>query len=542
MRGGCLDPRRCRALWVLLLPVLAVLALASPASADDSPGTPRTFEEVAQLFGVADQPADFVVVVDVSSSMGKGPAGETPWDVVERSYASLVGSLRPFDHLSVVAFARGAALVFSGTLEGDGAEQQAERALAPFPLGSGGSGRPSEISAGTDIGAGLALGLDELDRVGAAEVQTLVLLTDGRFAAPGSPYEGRGSEAWQDLAQQAAELESQGHRISAYAVGLSPVTDAGLVVDVFPDAAVLSIPDEQLPDYFADLVLQARREQVRPLVEADIARPVVATLAADGDLAPTMDARVVITSNRQELDTQVEVRSITVTTAEGEAAGVSAELPARFVLAPGQSVEIPVVLDVPGVESGPRLGVSRQQSQLAVTVDATTVPTAVKTLDANDLATVQQSTGTVVSGPSTTVAAARGIPWWVLAATVAALVLLALLARFLYVRLWKLPPLVGVLEDRSGAVLATLAGTALVVPTAQAPLGDTRDDRVAFTTKRRRRGLVWASAAQGEPELDRGDGWEPLGQVAVRLVGGDRIRLGKQDVTYQSTTQQGAGR
>ena len=85
--------------WCVLL-VCALLSWSPPAHADahadDTRATPQTVGQLLRAFGIQDAPADFVVVVDTSSSMMDPPALYPP---VAAAYRKLVRAVGDQDNL-----------------------------------------------------------------------------------------------------------------------------------------------------------------------------------------------------------------------------------------------------------------------------------------------------------------------------------------------------------------------------------------------------------------------------------------------------------
>jgi Mg-chelatase subunit ChlD len=518
--------------WIsALVAALLLLPVAYAARADQGA---ESLDDLATMFDVADQPADFVAVIDVSGSMVAGKVGFRPWDSTVEAYESLVNAMRPQDHLSTIIFGTDATLIFTGTLSDSDARDQAVHQLKDFEPEPG-----SKRASGTDIGEGLELGVRELERVGAAEVQSVALLTDGKFDSPGSPYAIAGSQAWRELRARAQDLDEQGHSVSAYgfAVTQDTATDAGMIKRVFPKAAILAPPPEQLPEFFENLVLDARRDQVAVKAKADLDRPVAAELRIDGDVSDRTDATLVLHSERETLDSNVTIASVEVSQADGhDVEIVDLELPVKLEAKAGEQAEVPLLLDIPDADRGLSLGSNSADYEFQVDVDATVVPVDMAALDSADVLTEQQATTTVATESATSATQNWGVPWRTIIILLVLIAATALLSRWAYVKFWKLPRLLGYLEQPNGESV-TLSGTHMRLPSAKHPLGNVQEDEVLLNTRRRRRGQVWVSVGQGDPKVDRGADYEPLPRTTpLRLGSGDRLRLGSVVVEFHSAS------
>lgn len=517
---------------VWIAAIVATLLFLPGAYAARADQGAESLDDLATMFDVADQPADFVAVVDVSGSMVAGKVGSRPWDRTVEAYESLVNAMRPQDHLSTVVFGTDATLIFTGTLSDSDARDQAVQQLKDFEPEPG-----SKRASGTDIGEGLELGVRELERVGAAEVQSVALLTDGKFDNPGSPYANAGSKAWRELRARAQDLNEQGHSVSAYgfAVTQDTATDAGMIKRVFPRAAILAPPPEQLPEFFENLVQDARRDQVAVRAKADLSRPVTAELRIDGDVSNRTDATLVLSSERETLDSNVTITRVEVSQADGQDVEVdNLEVPVRVEVKAGEQAEVPLVLDVPNADRGLSLGSNSADYEFQVDMDATVVPVDMAALDSADVLTEQQATTSVATESATSATQSWGVSWRTIIILLALIALAALLSRWAYVKFWKLPKLLGYLEQPNGDSV-TLSGTQMRLPSAKHPLGNVQEDEVLLNTRRRRRGQVWVSVGQGDPQVDRGADYEPLPRTTpLRLGSGDRLRLGSVEIEFHS--------
>ncbi|MFL6128524.1 MAG: VWA domain-containing protein, partial [Mycobacteriales bacterium] len=289
-------PRRRRAsrLASTVAALAAFAAVALPIHRDAAAALvqdPSVAQVVARL-RVDQTPADYVVLVDVSSSMTD--SGLYPQ--VQAALQPFLDALDPVDHLSLITFDTVPDLRFSGTVG-----ERPDRSLAQLPRDA--------VGEGTDIGTALEAALAELERPDAYEIGALILLTDGKIAAPGSRYAELASPAWSALAARAARRA--GHRaISSYAVGLGGGTDAGAVHRVLPNTIVVSLPAGQVTPYLVRVKDQLRLTKARELLRPDLGNAVTARWSGSLDRIDlnnggTATAELTLTSTFQHLPVTV---------------------------------------------------------------------------------------------------------------------------------------------------------------------------------------------------------------------------------------------
>lgn len=310
-----------RVVWVVVAVVLAALALVLPASAAPKQAS---LDEVLTALGIERQPADYVVVVDISRSMLE----EGRYDRVRAALTGMMSALGPDDQVSLVTFSDTTSVVYRGTNK--------QAALAALPVTPTGDW--------TDIGAGIAAGLGEVSREGASRTAVLALITDGTLAtAPGSVYEIPGSPAWVALRAEADALLAN-KQVAAYAIGLGTGTDAGLLATVFPEAT--NVSGDRIAEHLAaiDRALLSFRaaERLRPdaagTVSVQWSELDPTALASSA----TTNATLTLTSNLTSAP--VELNGLALS-AEG-LDGLTADLPASVTLGPGESQSFPVSLQV----------------------------------------------------------------------------------------------------------------------------------------------------------------------------------------------------
>lgn len=233
----------------LLLGAFAMTTMSATAQ----PASPPTLEDVLNTLGIDKAPADYVVVVDTSGTMQE--SGLYPR--VKEALAPFLSALRPVDHLSLLTFDTAATIRFTDVVKND-----PKRALDQLPQNAEG--------VATDIGAGIAAGLAELERPGAYEVGALVLITDGKHQpSEKSAYPTTAGQTWDTLAVRARQVSEQ-HRIVSYALALAPTTDAELLKGTFPQTVVLAIPSDQVDGVLGRVTQQLRLDAARRAIEPDL--------------------------------------------------------------------------------------------------------------------------------------------------------------------------------------------------------------------------------------------------------------------------------
>ncbi|MFE1833195.1 vWA domain-containing protein [Streptomyces sviceus] len=311
---------------VALLALLAAASLGTPtATADTTPSR----ADVYTMLGLDEQPADYAVLVDTSGSMANGGR----YDTVRTALGVFLDGLSAEDHVAL--------FTFDSTPEPRyiGAAGDTDRILSMLP------DAPDEDGA-TDIGSALDGALDELERGDAAEVASVVLLTDGAHSPPdGSPYPDSTGPAWTALRDRARALDERGTELAGYALPLGDgATGADLLGDVIDNATVLR-PDsvEDLSGYLQRAGDRTRLRKAGVLLAGDAGKGVDATWTdhrgrdlTDGSAA----AEITLTSTTRR--TPLTVRGLHASV-PGEPVRISG-LPATLTLDPGQTRTFPVRL------------------------------------------------------------------------------------------------------------------------------------------------------------------------------------------------------
>ncbi len=473
--------------------------LATASAVSEQEGAPETVPALLTLFDAQAIPADYALVVDISTSMEDDPP--RPWQATREAVGQFVDMLGPNDNLTLVLFNKQATIAWRGPVPDAQAKAEAAaklpRSLADLP-------KPIKSQDGTDIGKGLQVALDALDRPGAPEIETVVLLTDGKLnTAPDSPYRNPGSAGWAQLRQKAQNI-AQTRSLQGIALGLTAGTDAGLLDKVVVGTTTVALPPAQLKAYFTDTIAKSQLRAIQPLVSQDLGRPVNARLEVEGDPGAEMDAHIEVTSTREELTTDVQIRNLTITRSDGSQVAASYSHDPTAV-GPGGTASIPVHLSGVADDRGIQLGRTTEDLGLTTQIDATAVAASSPLLVREKVATPEQVATKIVDQGTGTLSVTYGIPWWLIILVLAILIIIvALLTR------WNmLPPLVGKLEVVVEPETAVqLSGHTVALPSAsskyeQLARWDVGSDKVLFFTRRRHRGSVYVRLTDGQPQLDK---------------------------------------
>ena len=413
--------RRITAVLLLAL-VLALSAAPTPGSATPDQSS---LDQVVKALKVSRQPSDYVIVVDTSGSMTQ----DNRYPKVKTAIRSLLEALKADDRVSLVTFDSKAEVRHRGAIGKD--RLAALRSLPATPQGLL-----------TDIGAGLAAGIGELEAANARDVGAIVLITDGKLdTAPDSAYRTVDAPAWAQLKSRADAVSAR-HKIASYAIALESSADAALLKKAFPKAE--DIPAAAIDERLAELDSALVRFQARQLLEPDVGRGVQASWSGDlmhlTDAAGDAEAQVTLLSTFERIP--VEVSGLSLDMTSGPSLGAT-HLPDTVVLKPGKSVTIPVKLSFKGRGSG--------QLVLSGDVSSPWQQVMTKSLGLTFAPKVEASVpvATFNTAPTPASSSPVVVPWAAvgLAAGVAALVALVLLWRT------TRPRLVGSLAVSRGGVV-----------------------------------------------------------------------------------------
>lgn len=171
--------------------------------------------------GIDRIPADYVILIDVSGSMGSSRR----YDGVKNSLRGFFAALAPEDQVTLVTFAGDATVVWQGPAGGS-----PDAIVDRLPVGADG--------ANTDIGKALEKAVDLLSRNGAPGTANVLLLSDGEHdPARGSKYPFTSGYSWNELRSRVGNLRQAS--IQGTAIPLAGATGAILLRQVFSQTQVV---------------------------------------------------------------------------------------------------------------------------------------------------------------------------------------------------------------------------------------------------------------------------------------------------------------
>lgn len=506
---------------------LGLAAAPGNAVAADGEADPSSLKGLVIAYGVADVPVDILAVVDVSDSMGKG---DPPvWPSVVAGYRQLVDAASDSDRIGLITFNEQATtkLLF----EKMDSEKSRDLAKSRLP-----ETRPK--GHGTDIGAALNTALERLRDPGASTIQTVAVITDGKNNPTKAKFADAYGPEWQRMRKEADELQSADDgNLTVYGWGVGPkgTTDRGLVADVFTDAQTVDIDPSQVKTLVAGLAADAQRARVRPKVAADLAAQPTAELEV-GELDATTEGTLTISNPRTALTTVVDLAGMDVRDEAGNPVSVDLATQ-RLTLAPGQSEQLPVVLNPVDADHGLTLGRHEQSQTWTVQVNGTTaLRPAVTTLLTKELGTTaKQAEGELVTTTPTVVASqSYGISWALFFALLAAVLLMIAVA--IRVGWWAFipPKLVGEVQrldpdDEYRTVLSLTGKKEARLPGNSVDIGESSDGLRIFTKPRSRAGAVYVQATGGSPRVND----RLLTRKATRIAGMPSITMGRLTLRYR---------
>ena len=463
------------------------VALAAPPAA--------TLDEVLAALEVRNDPSDFVIVVDTSLSM----KSDDRYTTVVDSLASTLGTLQPEDHVALITFDDGARVAYEGNLGDD-----PQAILDELPRSPEGTQ--------TDIGAGLDMGMAQLERPDARPAGALVLVTDGELdTKPSSHFAEPTSAGWDELRERAGALD--GKEIATYALSLDENTDAALMADVFPD--VQQVPVGEFAELLGDLDGELLGFQARQRLEGDLTTAqATLTLGEGGQFAPgTHETTLTATSGYQHVPLYLGGLGV-----ESSGGTVTVEgLPEELVLQPGETVELPVTVTHDG--TGDATPVATAETPWADALAELRTPFEPRlVLEAMTFSAPTEPAAPVESGvvPVNPPSGLFGMSWGLLAG-IAGAVIAGLLLLWLAFR--KRPQLDGsltVVQDGRMVQELLLTGSSAKLQPRDASAGP-RGTVSAMTGKRSR---VYVKAAAGGEK------------ARARLGDGERVQLGDYTLIY----------
>ncbi|MGW6054284.1 vWA domain-containing protein [Streptomyces sp. NPDC055189] len=315
--------RRAAAVTAALL--VGLPAAGAPATAADGPSRDEVYREL----GVAEQPVDYVILVDTSGSMkAKGR-----YDTVRKTLRTFLGGLNRTDHVALVTFDDRPEARYIGS------------AADPAAIAAKLPDKP-DANGGTDIGAALDQALRELKRDDAARVASVVMLTDGKHQPPKrTAYPKSSGPPWKALHKRAEAL-AKGTELAGYALPLaSGASGADRLGDVVDNTTVLrpgSIQD--LGRYLQRAGDNTRARSAANLLAEDKGKGVTASWKPTGTRDLT-DGSATASITFRSATARVP---LTVSDTRVSAAGVALDVsgvPRQLTLKPGESRTYPVRLE-----------------------------------------------------------------------------------------------------------------------------------------------------------------------------------------------------
>lgn len=327
---------------VLALSVLLAPGLERPAGgpvpvpaactmADPGPPASDAVNQALDRVGAASVPASFVFAVDTSRSVGRY------YDSIRDALRRFLRALGPEDQVALVAFAGRA----ESTLPLAPREDRIDEIVDALPAADGDN---------TDIGAALAQSLGELQNAPDGQPGAVVLFTDGdNKPEPGSRYRDVNGPEWAALTTDAADL-GRDHPLQAYAVPLTAdLSGVNLMCQVFPGAQrrPVGAKPERLSLFLQRARTTARLQGAGTLLGVDRGKGVVVEwdlpAGADMDLAAA-SATLRLRNTAPHLPVVLDDVRLAP---DGDLDGVTADLPGRVELGPGETRELPVRLTWP---------------------------------------------------------------------------------------------------------------------------------------------------------------------------------------------------
>lgn len=516
---------RARGVIVGAVVAYGLLALVDAAgAATRQEAEPADVAGLEQAFQVADIPSDYVVVIDTSQSMSDGP--DPLYPKVEAAYASLVDAIPDGDRLTLITFD---STVTTRPLTLD----SSNRATA--------SELPSANGDATDIGAALSSAVEALDQPDAADIQTVIFLTDGLpNPRPGSPFDPVGSEAWQRAHDRAARIEDR-RSVRVRALGLTDEGKQGadLAAEVFGSPETVQVSGDDLQSYLTAEVRNARRRALERAIRREIRNGSVAVdVTTDDQLGNDVKATVELTSRLEHLGVDLDLDAVTARDFEGDPVRSSIVGGSRTIhLSPGGSETFEVLVK-PSVERAPLFSLPPPgREEIDISLDFS------ESANATPTEVLQEDLGvdtavTVEDADPFTVGRDTGKTWlrFLLELTVLAIALVIL------VRLWWLyvrrPDLFGTLVLATGSTgvdgpSVDLKGKKAVVEASD--FGRTGATRIKLYTRRGRRKQIFADRVGVDGSFQRQvrkNRWEEfrageqLGATVYRMDGdgGTRFR------------------
>ncbi len=519
----CRTSRLARHFRTVATASIALLLLANSGVGAATLEEPRTIDDLEKAFSIDDLRSDFVVVIDSSGSMADGSNPLFPQ--VRNAYKSLVDALPIGNRLSVITFDSTPTVVFDAAIsrKNQAAAQSALDRIVP--------------AGGTDLGSAISNALNKLERADAAQLATLIFMTDGEQHA-GGQYADVNGGGWRALTRRAGEFEkSRPSRLAVRAIGLSDGGRRGaeLVKSVFAtsDTEIVQLPSDQLRAYLAAEAAKARRRSLIAAITDELrSHPIKATLTTDGTLTSNVKVKVTLRSSLEHLGVDVDLKRVVAVDNRQRSVRSSIVGGSRTIhLPPAGSADFEVVVK-PEVSTPDFFELPpERREEIDVTLRFSESAHAAPTELLEQ--TLRIDTDVAVTQPDTfTAGRTLGKSWFWFITQILLSVLALLLAFYVWWRWIKLPPLTGQLlltssnKDSSGV---PLKGKKMVID--GATFGSAAGgSRAKLYTRRGKRGRVFAQRVGLDGTFERQDGykWKPF-SAGSELSSVGRYRLDQND-------------
>jgi hypothetical protein len=312
---------------LVCLLTLVLLTVTAPAAA--APGA----EDVYRTLKLDGVPAQYVVLVDTSSSMREG----NMYGAVRTALREYLAALSPTDQLALITFDSTPKVVFNDTVG-----QDPDAVLSRLPA------VPTGVK--TDIGRALqeclAILQGSRDAVG-----NVLMFTDGQHdPPPGSAYPYAQGASWEKLRYDAAGLPMP---LTGFSVPLRPGAGVGALKTIVPGAQDLSITPATIGELARQLEVPkraGRAEKAKSILKSDATASVRARWHSPATIRPGR-TKVTLTLHSNAVWVPLTVTDLVVDSSE---TSVKVEVPGGpFTVAPRGSWPVDVFVTWDPGASGP---------------------------------------------------------------------------------------------------------------------------------------------------------------------------------------------
>ncbi|WP_161361323.1 vWA domain-containing protein [Streptomyces sp. SID3343] len=287
------------------IPPAAAPSHAPPSGRSDADTDAE--EQLLNLLHANDAPADYYVVLDVSTSM----LDNGGYDDAKTALRDFLNAAPANDRVALIRFGETTALAGAMTPVPKG-DREIARYLAALP-------------APTDQASDFGGAMKEVSRIiansrrptsGYLPPTTVLVLTDAELFAPDNPeYADAKSPGWARVRDDFENLRKERGPITAYALPLGDnARGINLLAQVLPLAEVLSGSVEEQGERLRERKQRARERKAAALVRADDGASVTATLGVAPDHPPSRppSADDCARAERPAPDTRVDLSAATV--------------------------------------------------------------------------------------------------------------------------------------------------------------------------------------------------------------------------------------